>query len=165
MNELKMNELMLEMIKYFSGDPKRIQHFIKVHSLARLIASKEGAGERLLKITEAAALVHDIGIKNAEAKYGSCAGKLQEREGPPEAEIMLRKIGADEELTERVKFLVGHHHTYTDIRGLDYQALVEADFLVNLYEDNSGKDAAKKALDFVFATETGKKLCREMFGV
>ena len=38
-----------------------------------------------LFILEAAALVHDIGIKNAEKKFGRCDGKLQEQEGPEEA--------------------------------------------------------------------------------
>ena len=35
-------------------------------------------------------------------------------------------------MIRRVEYLVGHHHTYKDIDGLDYQILVEADFLVNI---------------------------------
>lgn len=31
-------------------------------------------------------VVHDIGIKIAEEKFGACNGKLQEQEGPQEAE-------------------------------------------------------------------------------
>lgn len=153
------------MVEYYSGDPNRIQHFLKVHSLAKLIASEEGADPELLRITEAAALVHDIGIKVAEEKYQSCAGPLQEKEGPPVAEAMLRELGESEELIERVCWLVGHHHTYDNIYGLDYRALVEADFLVNLYEEGSGPDAVRAALNSVFATETGIKLCKTMFKI
>ena len=35
-------------------------------------------------------------------------------------------------VTERVAYLIGHHHTYDKIEGMDYQILVEADFLVNI---------------------------------
>ena len=45
------------------------------------------------------------------------------------------RLGFAENVIERVCYLIGHHHTYTGIEGRDYQILVEADFLVNLYED------------------------------
>ena len=64
---------------------------------------------------------------------------------------------------DRVAYLVGHHHTYTNIDGMDYQILVEADFLVNLYEDSVPKAAAQSALDKIFKTQTGKTICKEMF--
>ena len=64
---------------------------------------------------------------------------------------------------DRVAYLVGHHHTYTNINGMDYQILVEADFLVNLYEDSVPKAAAQNALDKIFKTQTGKTICKEMF--
>ena len=64
---------------------------------------------------------------------------------------------------DRVAYLVGHHHTYTNIDGMDYQILVEADFLVNLYEDSVPKAAAQNVLDKIFKTQTGKTICKEMF--
>ena len=60
-------------------------------------------------------------------------------------------------------YLVGHHHTYTGIDGLDYQILVEADFLVNLYEDQLPAEARKHAYTSIFRTKTGKRLCRELY--
>ena len=66
---------------------------------------------------------------------------------------------------DRVAYLVGHHHTYTNIDGMDYQILVEADFLVNLYEDSVPKAAAQNALDKIFKTQTGKTICKEMFAI
>ena len=87
--------------------------------------------ERTLRILEAAAYVHDIGIRNAERKYGKCGGKLQEQEGPIIAQKMLSQLGFENYIVERICFLIGHHHTYDNIDGLDYQILVEADFLVN----------------------------------
>lgn len=46
----QLDELFLQMIAFFSGDPKRIQHFMKVHSFARIIGTKEGLDETSLFI-------------------------------------------------------------------------------------------------------------------
>jgi len=46
-----------------AGKPGRIQHFLKVHSFAKTIAVFEHLDEKTLFITEAAAIVHDIGIR------------------------------------------------------------------------------------------------------
>ncbi|MGN1147141.1 MAG: HD domain-containing protein [Lachnospiraceae bacterium] len=161
----KITELYREMISYYGGDPKRTQHFIKVHSLAKLIGIMEGLPEQELFTLEAAALVHDIGIKAAEEKYGSCNGKLQEQEGPVLAEEMLGRLGFAEEVINRVSYLVGHHHTYTEIDGIDYQILVEADFLVNLYEDAVNPSAIRVTLQNIFRTKSGRQICETMFHI
>lgn len=162
---MDLNQLFCEMIRYYSNDSKRIQHFTKVHSYAKLIGELSGMqGEELLTL-EAAAYVHDIGIRVAEKKYGNCSGKLQEQEGPAVAEEMLKGLHFDENVIRRVSYLVGHHHTYDKIDGLDYQILVEADFLVNLYEDGVTKEAVMNAYKNIFRTEHGKRICAEMFGI
>ena len=158
-----LNKLYYEMIHMYSGDPKRIQHFCKVHSFAKLISAMEGVDDDTRFIIETAALTHDIGIHLCEEKYDNCNGKLQEKEGPALAKKLLADLGFDEDVSERVQYLIAHHHTYTGIDAIDYQILVEADFLVNLYEDEAGKEAIKTAYDRIFKTESGKKICREMF--
>lgn len=163
--EEKLCSLMLAMIDYNSGDAKRIQHFIKVHALAKLIGIEEGLDVETQYVLEAAALTHDIGIRNSEQKYGSCNGKQQELEGPPEAEKLLQKLGFAPEVTERVCWLIAHHHTYNGITGADYQILVEADFLVNLYEDGVSPEAVKTAYSRIFKTQAGKNICRTMYGL
>lgn len=164
-NNQLLNRLYQNMITYYAGDPKRIQHFIKVHSFARLIAQNENLTDEQLLIVEAAAYVHDIGIKPAEQKHGECNGRLQEQYGPAEAEQMLNACGFSEEQIKRVSYLVGHHHTYTNIDGIDYQILVEADFLVNLYEDSCNEEVIRHTYQKIFRTETGKNICRTMFGI
>ena len=62
----KLDELYLAMAEYYAKDPKRVQHFVKVHSFARLIGRAEGLKDKELFTLEAAALVHDIGIKAAD---------------------------------------------------------------------------------------------------
>ena len=112
-------QLISSMIEYYRGDAKRIQHFIKVYNFASLLGRQEQLDEETLFILETAAIVHDIGIRICEQKYGVCDGKHQELEGPAEAEKLLIKTGNYTcEQIERVCWLVGHHHTYTNISGM-----------------------------------------------
>ena len=156
--------LIREMTRYDKGDVERIQHFMKVHSYASVIGRLEGLDEETLFVLETAAILHDIGIHKCEEKYNSEAGNLQEIEGPPEAEKLLNEIGGyTKEQIERVKFLIGHHHTYTDIDGLDYQILIEADFLVNLYENAEMFMSPENAREKIFRTKTGTELLELTF--
>ena len=41
----RIDRLYMEMIHYYQGDPKHIQHFVKVHDLSRLIGQSEGLDE------------------------------------------------------------------------------------------------------------------------
>ena len=104
-----INKLHLAMIELYRGDAKRIQHFCKVHSYAKLIAETENVDKKCLFTIEAAALTHDIGIHFCEEKYGNCNGKLQEQEGPAIAERLLEKLGFEKDISERVQYLIAHH--------------------------------------------------------
>ena len=158
--------LALAMIDYNNGDPKRIQHTTKVHAYASMIGRIEGLDEETLFILESAALVHDIGIRASEQKYGHQNGKLQEQEGPAVAREMLTRIGGySERQIERICWLVGHHHTYHVCEDLDYQILIEADFLVNLYEDNESPHAIRAVRKNIFRTGSGTKMLETMFGI
>ena len=159
----RLNNLYKRMIEFYRGDPARIQHFVKVHSFAKLIGEEEHVDEKTLYTLEAAAYVHDIGIRIAMEKYGKQNGALQEQEGPAEAEKMMKQLGFEQDVIDRVSYLVGHHHTYKDIRGIDYQILVDADFLVNYFEDNMSVETVRKSVDKIFKTETGRHIAEEMF--
>lgn len=159
----RLDQLTLLTMDFFRGDARRIQHLTKVHAYAALIGRMEALDAATQAILEAAAIVHDVGIKPAEAQYGSCGGKLQEELGPAEARTLLTAAGYTPEETERVAWLVGHHHTYDPIKGMDHQILVEADFLVNLHEDGSSPEAIRRTLDTIFRTDAGKRLCQTMF--
>ena len=158
--------LALAMIDYNNGDPKRIQHTTKVHAYASMIGRIEGLDEETLFILESAALVHDIGIRASEQKYGHQNGKLQEQEGPAVAREMLTRIGGySERQIERICWLVGHHHTCHVCEDLDYQILIEADFIVNLYEDNESPHAIRAVRKNIFRTGSGTKMLETMFGI
>ena len=162
---MNRTELIREMIAYDAGDAKRIQHFLKVHTLAALIGKEEKLSEETQNILEVAAILHDIGIHEAERKYGSTSGKYQEQEGASLAKAMLEKLGYEGNFVERVCYLVGHHHTYNQVDGQDYQILLEADFLVNAYEDQLSPKAIVSFRDKVFRTASGKKLLADMYGM
>lgn len=152
-----------EMINYYKGDVKRINHFMKVYAISKTIGELEGIDEETQYILEIAAVTHDIGIKKSEEKYNSSAGKYQEIEGPAVAREMLSKIGIRNDIIERVCYLIGHHHTYNNVQGIDYQILIEADFLVNIYEDNLDKDAILKAKEKCFKTKSGIKFLTNFY--
>lgn len=159
-----MNSLALEMIRYDKGDARRINHFIKVHGYAMAIADAEGVDERTKEILSAAAYTHDIGIKVSEEKYGSASGYYQQIEGPDIAEEMLTRLSFDRELVERVMFLIAHHHNYAHIDGMDYQILVEADFIVNVFEGDVTAETAKGVREKVFKTKTGIEILDNLYG-
>lgn len=162
---MDINKLILATAEFFSGDAHRIQHFIKVHSFARIIARGEDLTAAEQNTIEAAAVVHDTGIKPAEQKFGKCDGKLQEQEGPAVARPLLEAAGATPQQAERICWLIAHHHTYTGIDSADYRILVEADFLVNIYEDDIPRENAVEIRKRIFRTATGTKLLDKMFGL
>ncbi len=152
------------MIAYYAGDVRRINHFLKVYGFAKAIGEAEGLEQETLKILEVAALTHDIGIKNSEIKYQSAEGTYQQLEGPPEARKLLENLCFEEPLVARVCWLIAHHHTYDAITEIDYQILVEADFLVNAFEARLSGAAIQSVRNKLFRTGTGIQLLDTLYG-
>ena len=125
----------------------------------------EGLDPRTLEILCTAAVLHDIGIHAAEEKYGNCSGKYQEIEGPAPAREILSRLTTDIELIDRVCFLIAHHHTYSGIDGSDWQILLEADFIVNAYEEALKADAIRHFRDSIFKTKSGLSLLNKIFAL
>ena len=162
--ETKLSLLMRAMIKYDGGDVPRIQHFVKVHDFARMIGVAEDVGSEQLFILEAAAILHDVGIHAAEAKYGNSHGKHQEELGPAEAKKVLADVGGfTEQQTERICWLIAHHHTYTNVTSQDHRILLEADFLVNSFEDNLSKEAIASFRENVFRSPSAIDILNMMW--
>ena len=57
--------------------------------------------------------------------------------------------------------MIAHHHTYDNIDGIDYQILVEADFLVNIMESYLSKEATLKAYHTIFKTTCGRQFAEK----
>lgn len=156
--------VMSRMIQYFGSDKRRIHHAMKVFGFSCALWSKAAEAQSLSSDDPRreslliAAILHDIGIPEAERVYGSSEGRYQEIEGPPIAETMLRELGADEDLIRRVSFLIGHHHTYAAIDDLDFRILVEADLFVNLEEEKLPRENIVKARDRFMSTHGAAEL-------
>jgi len=156
---------MKKMILYFDGDVKRINHALKVHAIAKNIGELEGIPQDKLNLLEVAAILHDIGIKVSERKYLSSSGKYQQLEGPPVACALLEEFNLSKSFIDRVSYLIGNHHTYNKIDAIDFQILIEADFLVNIFEDDIGKEQVKAIRRKFFKTNTGTSYLNSLYSI
>ena len=162
----QLAQLMQAMIRYDGGDVPRIQHFVKVHDFAATIGVSENLDEETLFILEAAAILHDIGIHPAEAKYGNCNGKAQEELGPDKARKLLQEVGGfTDAQTERICWLIGHHHTYSNVTSADHRILLEADFLVNSFEDHIAPNGIVTFREKVFRSPSAIDMLNKMWNI
>jgi response regulator RpfG family c-di-GMP phosphodiesterase len=156
-----ISALIEEMTEYETGNPGRIEHFMKVYAYAKTIGERENIPVNAQYILEAAAVTHDIGIKPALEKYGSAEGRHQQKEGPPVARAMLEGLAFAPSLVERACYLIAHHHEYHSVTGIDYQILIEADYLVNICEKNVDFDPEIR--NSIFKTRTGRFFFDQLF--
>ena len=160
---MRHNKLIDSMVDMFRGDARRINHFLKVYAYAKTIAEEEQMPPGIQDIIEVVAITHDIGIRISETTYGTSNASLQQTEGPPVAQCLLMSLGYDQELIERVCYIIGLHHTYTAIEGDDFQILVEADLLVNLDEKQSSNEQVISMKEKIFKTTTGLRYLQALF--
>ena len=64
----EISGLIIKTTEFFSGDPKRIQHFIKVHTFARVIGRAEGLDIRAMHCLDVASVVHGSWIPLLESE-------------------------------------------------------------------------------------------------
>lgn len=160
--DLLRNRIALEMKKYFGTDFKRVHHAIKVARFAEQILKMEGGNPLVVM---AASYLHDIGIHEADRKYGSHSGQYHEMEGPAIAREILERLNVPKHLIEEVCDIIGHHHSPRQEETLHFQILYEADALVNIEEEGTSKDREKveQFIGKVFRTVAGKRLAEEIY--
>ena len=158
-----VSALIGEMKAAFGADQNSIAHALAVFRHAKEIAREEGGDPR---VVFAAALLHDIGIQDAERKHGSSAGKYQEIEGPPIVRKILDGIGLDAGVTDHVCRIVANHHSARDIDTTEFRILWDADWLVNFPGEFPSTDQGRieAHIEKVFKTDAGKRKARELFG-
>ena len=148
------------MRKIFGTDQKRIDHAIAVLKYADQIQKTEGGD--LLVIT-AAAILHDIGIHEAERKYNSAAGKYQEIEGPHIAKEILTNHNIDKSAIEHICKIIANHHSDKDIDTTEFRIIWDADWLVNIPEEYPEANQVKlqRLVQKVFKTSRGQQIAFE----
>lgn len=152
-----------KMIEFYKGNLQDIDHFLKAWAFARTIGEQEKLDLHTQQILELAAVVHDIACPLCREKYGNTNGKNQELESPALVKAFFSDLSVPEQDTERISWLAEHHHTYTNVDGLDYQILLEADFLVNAGESGYKISAIESAKNKIFKTAAGLRLLENMY--
>ena len=154
---------MEKMIAFSDGNIHDIDHFIRVWTYARTIGELENLDRETQFLLEVAAITHDIACPLCRVKYGNTNGKYQEEEGIPMVKEFLSDIGIAEEVIDRVAFLVGHHHTFSGIDGIDYQILIEADYIANATESGYGQENIVNFMQKIMKTEGGKQILKAIY--
>ena len=122
-------KLVRVLVEYFGVDDRRIEHALRVlYHAEQIMGGYEGCDS---EVVIACALLHDVGIKVSEEKLGYNNGKTQEEYGPAVAEELLGAIGYPAEKIERVRQIIGNHHSPSRYEYVELEVLKEADRIVN----------------------------------
>ena len=157
-----------EMKGVFGADQKRVDHALAVLGYAERIQAAEAGeggdgGDPAVVI--AAAILHDIGIHQAQRKHGSSAGKYQEIEGPGIARRILLNYGLNEDIIDHVCGIVGNHHSAKGIDTLEFRIVWDADWIVNIpdeFDVNDGEET-RRLIGRVFKTNSGREIAEKLF--
>ena len=158
-----VSQIMEKMIAFSDGNIHDIDHLIRVWTYSKTIGELEGLDAQTQIILEAAAITHDIACPLCRKKYGNTNGKHQEQEGEVMVRDFLADTGMSEEQIDRVAYLVGHHHTFIGIDGIDYQILVEADYIANATENGYSQQNIETFMQKIMKTESGKRILKSVF--
>lgn len=161
---MTVSEIVKKMIDYSKGNLHDINHFMKVYAYAKVIGECENLDKETQTILEVSAIVHDIACPLCREKYGNTNGKYQEIEGEILTAEFLKDTGYSDEFINHVIFLVGHHHTFKDIKDIAHQILIEADYIVNAEESKYSKSNIENTMNNIFKTATGTSLLKSIYG-
>ena len=160
---MTVSEIMEKMIAFSNGNIHDIDHLLRVWTYAKTIGELEGLDKATQFVLEIAAITHDIACPLCREKYGNTNGRYQEEEGGKLVKAFLADTGMEEKQVNRVAFLVGHHHTFRNVDGIDHQILIEADYIANAAENGYSESSIKSFMRDFFRTESGKRLLRDVF--
>ena len=155
---MTVSQIMERMLVFSDGNIHDIDHMIRVWTYAKTIGELEGLDAETQYILEIAAITHDIACPLCREKYGNTNGKHQEAEGAPLVRAFLADSGVSPAQIDRIAWLVSHHHSFSDIDGLDYQILLEADYIANASENGYSRENVMNFMEKVMKTENGKRL-------
>ena len=162
-NHMIVSTAIQKMIEFYKGNRHDVNHFLKVWAMAKTIGELEGLDRHTQEVLELAAVIHDIACPLCREKYGDTDGKHQELESPALVEAFFTELPAARPDVDRISWLAAHHHTYTDIGGIDHQILLEADYLVNADEQGHSRSAIENFRRRVFRTASGTHLLDSIY--
>ena len=141
-----VNRVALRMKQYYRGDMDKVQHFVRVYTLAKSIGELEHLSDEEQFDLELAAVVHNV-----------------EGDRIPVVRDILRECGVTEAAAMKVCHMVENTENYEHIGTLDHQILIEAKLIVDFKEQNTPeKEIIRKAED-LFLSNTGKLFLKRAF--
>ncbi len=110
-------------------------------------------------VVVAAAVLHDIGIKEAERKYNSSAAEHQETEGPPVAASILKALDYPDDFIAEIYDIIRHHHHPEKSETENFKILYDAGLLTNTAEKRLAlfREGAEPEVDG-YLTEAGSTI-------
>lgn len=146
---MEINRVALRMKLYYGGDADKIQHFVRVYTLARSIGELERLPEEEQEYLELAAVVHGVSGDDAVAIVSD----------------ILRSCGVEEDVIMRVCHLIENIENYEHISSLDHQILIEAIMIVRFKERETPPDKIVEIAEKRFITNSGKLFLKRAFDV
>ena len=141
-----VNLTALRMKQYHNGDPVKVQHFVRVYTLAKSIGELEKLSDEEQYDLELAAVVHGV-----------------EGDRIPVVRDLLRECGISEASALHVCHMVENAENYEHISTLDHQILVEAKLIVDFKEQNLPEKEIIRRAEDIFITNTGKLFLKRAF--
>ena len=162
-DDLLKDRVAIEMKRYFKNDFRRIGHAIRVARYAERIGKSEKGN---LAVILSAAYLRDIGVLEAEIKYGSTDAAYRAKEGPEIATSILNKLNAKQELIAEVCDIISHAHQPGSDESLNFKIVHDSDLLENLDEKNKenpmDRSQLEALIDESFLTAGGRETAREI---
>jgi HD superfamily phosphohydrolase YqeK len=154
--------LLQDLEAYFGEDTRRIQHAMDVLEFAMGLIKDEMADWH---IVVPASILHDVGVKPAEQKYGFSEAHYQEVEGPPVARKILLKHGLRREDIEEICDIIGHHHNPRENETANFRVVYDADCLVNMRATAKVKSRQElqRFIEGTFLTRAAKVMAKRLY--
>ena len=146
---MEVNRVALKMKTYYHGDAQKIQHFVRVYTLAKTIGELERLGEDEQEYLELAAVVHNVGGDDPV----------------PTVRDILSSCGVEDDVNMHVCHLVNNIDNFDHISSLDHQILVEALSIVRFKEDETPSDEIVRIAEKRFITNYGRMFLKRAFDV
>ena len=147
--EMEVSRVALKMKTLHHGDTVKVQHFVRVYTLAKTIGELEKLPEEEQENLELAAVVHNI----------------EGEERIPTVRDILSDCGVEPETAMRVCHIVENMDNYEHIASLDHQIFVEARMIVEFKEQNTPADEIVKIAEKRFITNYGRMFLKRAFDV
>lgn len=139
---------------YHHGNQLKVQHFIRVYTLAKTIGELEKLPSITQEYLEISALVCDIdGLDFTQSPQSTCARSL------------LISNGIDPEVIDRVCYIVENFSNFEHITGLDHQILLEAEAIVYFKEKSVPRLEIIKFANDHFMTNYGRAFLKKAFNI